>query len=252
MNNLTDKESLRYSRHLLLEQISESGQLKLKSSHVVIVGAGGLGCPAALYLAAAGVGHLTIIDPDTIELSNLQRQVIYKTNHIGRDKAQLASQQLQALNTEIKIDAQTVKVEESNFKLLIANATAVLDCTDNAASRYFINQACVEQQVPLITAAAIRGEGQLMVFNFKQQKTPCYHCVFPDLAAQDAGLNCSNSGVLGPLLGIMGSMQALECVKLITQPTKVMFNKLLTFDAWEMSFMQFSLTSDEQCSICRG
>lgn len=247
---LSGQESLRYSRHLLLGKVGESGQLKLKNAHVVIVGAGGLGSPSALYLAASGIGKITIIDPDKIEISNLQRQVLYKTNHVKREKAQVAAQQLQALNPEIQIQAIVAEVEKANFSALIKAADAVLDCTDNAKTRYFVNTACVNAKVPLITAAAIRGEGQLMVFNYKQQTSPCYHCVFPDLTDNDAGLTCSNSGVLSPLLGIMGSMQALECIKLLLNPAEYLNNKLLCFDAWQLSFNQFNLSADPECKIC--
>lgn len=247
---LSSKEELRYSRHLLLDKIAQVGQEKLKNTHVIIVGAGGLGCPAALYLAAAGIGKLTIIDPDKIELSNLQRQILYKTNHLNRSKAQTAANQLQALNPEININALVSTVEQSQLDTLLSAADLVLDCTDNAASRYFINQACVQQKIPLISAAAIRGEGQLMVFNFKQHQSPCYQCIYPDLTEEQ--LNCSNAGVLGPVLGIMGSMQALEAIKLITQADSKQINKLLCFDAWQMSFHQFNLTADSCCRICQN
>ncbi len=245
---LSAQEQLRYSRHLLLDKIGEQGQLKLKQSHVVIVGAGGLGCPAALYLAASGVGKLTIIDPDKIELSNLQRQIIYKTNHIKRTKAQTAANQLQALNPEIQVDALEKTVEGCEFDTLIKSAAMVLDCTDNASSRYFINQACFNQQTALISGAAIRGEGQLMVFDFTNQAAPCYQCIYPDL--QDENLNCSNAGVLAPVLGIIGSMQAQEAIKLITQGKSSQQNKLLCYDAWQMTFHQFNLNADENCTVC--
>lgn len=245
---LSNQETLRYSRHLLLAKIGQAGQLKLKQARVIIVGAGGLGCPAALYLAASGVGTLTLIDPDTIEISNLQRQILYKTNHVKRGKTQTAANQLQALNPEIKINAIEKSVEQCNFDCLLDSADMVLDCTDNASSRYFINQACQKNKTPLISGAAIRGEGQLMVFDFANNNSPCYQCIYPDLTEE--GLNCSNAGVLAPVLGIMGSMQALEAIKLITQGASSQTNKLLCFDAWQMSFHQFGLTPDENCRIC--
>lgn len=247
---LTVQEELRYSRHLLLDKIGESGQLKLKQARVVIVGAGGLGCPAALYLAASGVGSLTLIDPDKIEISNLQRQILYKTNHVKRGKTQIAANQLQALNPEINITAIEKPVEQTDFETLLSQADMVLDCTDNAKSRYFINQACWQTKTPLISGAAIRGEGQLMVFDFANNQGPCYQCIYPDLAEEE--LNCSNAGVLAPVLGIMGSMQALEAIKIITQNTSNQINKLLCFDAWQMSFHQIALTADNNCQICGG
>ncbi|MCU4674996.1 HesA/MoeB/ThiF family protein [Catenovulum sp. 2E275] len=245
---LSSQEQLRYSRHLLLDKIGEAGQLKLKKSHVVIVGCGGLGCPAALYLAASGVGELTLIDADNIELSNLQRQILYKTNHLKRSKVQTAANQLQALNPEIKLNTIENTVENADFSALINTADIVLDCTDNAASRYFINRACWQQQVALVSGAAIRGEGQLMVFNFSEQSSPCYQCVYPDLSEEN--LNCSNAGVVSPVLGIIGSMQALEAIKLLVDKKSSQQNKLLCFDAWQMSFHQFNLIADEHCKIC--
>ncbi|EWH08172.1 UBA/THIF-type NAD/FAD binding protein [Catenovulum agarivorans DS-2] len=252
LDKLSDQEATRYSRHLLLGQIGEQGQIKLKNAHAVVVGAGGLGSPVCLYLAAAGVGKITIIDPDVIEVTNLQRQVLYKTNHIGRGKAQMAANQMQALNPLIEVNAVERKVESSNFLKLIEEATAVLDCTDNISSRYFINQSCVSAKVPLISAAAIRGEGQFMMFNFRQHKSPCYHCVFPDLDNEQSGLNCSNAGVVGPLLGLMGSKQALEFVKYVVQPESCSFAQLHMIDIWSEQNRQFKLTADPTCPVCSG
>lgn len=249
---LSGQESLRYSRHLLLKQISETGQIKLKNAHVVVVGAGGLGCPASLYLAAAGVGRLTIIDPDTIEVSNLQRQVLYKTNHQGRGKAQMASQQLQALNTQITVTAVAKKVQSADFIQRLADVDLVLDCTDNADSRFFINRCCQQTQTSLITAAAIRAEGQFMFFNFKQNTSPCYECVFAHTDSAEQQDSCQNSGVLGPLLGIMGSLQALEAIKYLTEQKDLYSSRLLTFDGWHMQFNSFCLTADPECPVCRS
>ncbi|WP_017444640.1 HesA/MoeB/ThiF family protein [Gayadomonas joobiniege] len=247
---LSEQESLRYSRHLLLKQIGEAGQLALKNAHVLIVGAGGLGAPASLYLAAAGVGRLTIVDPDSIEVSNLQRQILYKTNHQGRSKALTASAQLQALNTQIKVVGIEQPIQQVGLPNWLADVDLVLDCTDNADSRYYINQACQQHKVALISAAAIRGEGQFVFFNFKQQPTPCYQCIFPDLADPNSQLNCSNSGVLGPLLGVMGSLQALEAIKYLTGQQARFESQLLTFDAWQMQFNSFKLGRDPDCAIC--
>ena len=249
-DKLSDQEATRYSRHLLLSQIGEAGQIKLKNAHAVVVGAGGLGSPVCLYLAAAGVGKITIIDPDTIEVTNLQRQILYKTNHVGREKAQMAANQMQALNPLIEVQAIVKKVENCNFAQVIQAATAVLDCTDNVSSRYFINQACVQARIPLISAAAIRGEGQFMMFNFKQQTSPCYHCVFPDLDGEEAGLNCSNAGVVGPLLGLMGSKQALAFVKYVVKPESCSFAKLTVIDIWSEQNRQFNLAADPACPVC--
>ncbi|WP_217434903.1 HesA/MoeB/ThiF family protein [Marinifaba aquimaris] len=249
---LSDKEQLRYARHLLVEHIAEAGQVKLKQAKVVIVGVGGLGCPAALYLTAAGVGELTLIEHDKIELSNLQRQILYKTNHLKRSKVEVAQQQLGATNPEIKINAINQSVFNSNFTSLIQNADVVLDCTDNFKTRYFINQACVDNKVPLVTAAAIAGNGQLMAFNLRDENSPCYACLFPEPEPNEesqAGLNCATAGVISPLLGVMGSLQALETMKLILGQTKSA-GKLTSFDAWQLSFSQIGLRKAKSCKCC--
>ncbi len=246
---LSEKEQLRYSRHLLLDKIGAKGQESLKQAKVLIVGMGGLGCPAAQYLAASGIGHLVLLDHDHIELSNLQRQVIYKTNHIKRQKVDVAQLQLNASNPEIKITALNKSVLELDLTSLLADIDVVLDCTDNIDTRYSINAACVQVKVPLVTAAATAGNGQLMVFDFKQADSPCYQCMFPNLKEQESGLNCSNAGVISPLLGVMGSMQALETIKLIVglEQDKC---KLTLFDAWTSSFNQINLKRSKNCPSC--
>lgn len=247
MTALTDKEQLRYTRHLLLDKIGEAGQVKLKQAHVVIVGAGGLGSPASLYLAAAGVGQLTIIDPDQVDVTNLQRQILFKTNHVKRDKAILAQQQLTALNPEIVVNALVKPVQKANLAVLLDRADVVLDCTDNAESRYFVNQACQRAKVALISGAAIRGEGQLLVFDFKASSSPCYQCVYPELSEQT--LNCSTAGVIGPLLGVIGSMQALQAIKYLLGEA-VQKDRLFIFDAWSLDWRSFTLSKDKNCKCC--
>ncbi|WOH37127.1 HesA/MoeB/ThiF family protein [Thalassotalea fonticola] len=248
--NLSDQEYIRYSRQVMLEQVGEQGQITLKNSHIIVVGLGGLGCPALQYLAAAGIGELTLIDDDVVDLSNLQRQVLYRSNHIGKAKVEAAEQQLYGLNSQVKINAINKKVEQVNLVKLLEKAGLLLDCTDNANSRYFINQACQQAGVTLVSAAAIGGNGQLAVFNFNQHKSPCYRCLYPDLEQQDTALNCQNTGVFGPVLGVMGSLQAIEAIKLLVQPGQVTANKLMLFDAWQLKFNAIKLSHNSLCPSC--
>ncbi|KGJ99351.1 HesA/MoeB/ThiF family protein [Thalassotalea sp. ND16A] len=248
---LSDQEYIRYSRQVMLSQIGEQGQTKLKSSHIIVVGLGGLGCPALQYLAAAGIGELTLIDDDVVDLSNLQRQVLYRSNHIGKAKVDAAEQQLYGLNAQVKITSINKKVEQADLAKRLINADLLLDCTDNASSRYFINKACQQARVALVSAAAIGGNGQLAVFNFAQQKSPCYRCLYPDLDKQiGTSLNCQNAGVLGPVLGVMGSLQAIEAIKLLTQPEQVKANSLMLFDAWQLKFNEVKLNTNRLCVNC--
>ncbi|OUS28780.1 molybdopterin-synthase adenylyltransferase MoeB [Thalassotalea sp. 42_200_T64] len=251
---LSDQEYIRYSRQVMLEQVGEQGQVTLKNSHIIVVGLGGLGCPALQYLAAAGIGQLTLIDDDKVDLSNLQRQVLYRANHIGKAKVDAAEQQLYGLNSQVKVISINKKVEQVNLAKLLTNANLLLDCTDNVSSRYFINQACQQAGVALVSAAAIGGNGQLAVFNFTQQKSPCYRCLYPELDKQqgteNGALNCQNSGVLGPVLGVMGSLQAIEAIKLLTQPEQVKANSLLLFDAWHLKFNAVKLNTNTLCVNC--
>lgn len=251
---LSDQEYIRYSRQVMLEQVGEQGQAVLKNSHIVVVGLGGLGCPALQYLAAAGIGELTLVDDDVVDLSNLQRQVLYRSNHIGKAKVDAAEHQLYGLNSQVKINAIKKKVEQVNLAKLLKKADLLLDCTDNANSRYFINQSCQQASVALVSAAAIGGNGQLAVFNFSEQKSPCYRCLYPDLDEQasinEASINCQNSGVLGPVLGVMGSLQAIEAIKMLVQPEQVKANSLMLFDAWQLKFNAIKLSHNSLCPSC--
>jgi molybdopterin/thiamine biosynthesis adenylyltransferase len=247
---LTDKETSRYSRHLLLKDIGLEGQEKLKAATVLIIGLGGLGCPAALYLAAAGVGKLILADGDKVETSNLQRQILYKANHVGSSKADSAQKSLYGLNSLVEVTVVDTPVCVKNVAELVGQADVVLDCTDNFATRHLINKSCYQQSKTLISGAAIRGEGQLMVFDFGHDaKAPCYSCVFP-LSGEEPALNCQNSGVFGPVLGIIGSMQALETIKFIIGKPLTSAGKLQIFDGLTLQWMNFTMTKAVDCATC--
>jgi len=245
---LTDAEILRYSRHLLLEEVGESGQLSLKSAKILIIGMGGLGSPAALYLAAAGVGTVVISDFDSLEVSNLQRQIAYQSCDTGAQKVTLMKKRLEGLNPEIRVRCINTKMDESQLTMELMLADLVLDCTDNMASRQMINRACVQAKTPLIVGAAIRLEGQLMFFDHRKADSACYHCLFPNNEEQT--LNCSNSGVLGPVVGTIGTLQALEAIKYLTGLPSGINNKLKLFDGKTLEWQSFAINKDPKCQVC--
>ncbi|MFT6984233.1 MAG: molybdopterin/thiamine biosynthesis adenylyltransferase [Psychromonas sp.] len=245
---LTESEILRYSPHLLLDDVGEAGQEKLKNGKVLIIGMGGLGSPAALYLAAAGVGSLVIADFDTLEKSNLQRQIGYQTADIGASKVELMKNRIAQINPEIRVRTINVEMEASQLQMELMMVNLVLDCTDNMASRQMINAACVQARVPLIVGAAIRFEGQLMFFEHGHPDAACYHCLFPDQKEQT--LNCSNSGVIGPVVGTIGTLQALEAIKYIVGLPSGIKNRLKLFDGKSLDWQTFKITKDPQCSVC--
>tara|TARA_R110001583_G_scaffold69129_3_gene196194 strand:- start:1153 stop:1917 length:765 start_codon:yes stop_codon:yes gene_type:complete len=245
---LSDSELLRYSRHLLLEDFGELGQKDMKNGKVLIIGMGGLGSPAALYLAAAGVGSIVIADFDCLDLSNLQRQIAYKTGDIGADKVALMKQRLEQLNPEIRVRSINYEMDKEQLLMELMMTHLVLDCTDNMESRQMINEACVQAKVPHIVGAAIRFEGQLMFFDHKDPESACYHCLFPD--NEEQALNCSNSGVLGPVVGTIGTLQALEAIKHITGFPSAVKNKLKLFDGKTLEWQTFAIEKDPQCSVC--
>ncbi|TAA45778.1 HesA/MoeB/ThiF family protein [Corallincola spongiicola] len=246
---LTNQEQLRYSRHLLLDDIGEAGQLKLKAASVLIVGMGGLGCPVAQYLVAAGVGRLLLADGDQLDLSNLQRQILYRSDDIGEDKVDLAQQTLQQLNDEIMLEAIPEHLDEGMLNEYIPEVDLVLDCSDNFATRHAVNRVCRQHGVLLITAAAIRFEGQLSAFDHTDCDAPCYHCLYPE-TTDAPRLNCSNSGVVGPLLGVMGSLQALEAVKALLGQPLTSLHQLRLFDGKTLQWHNFSINKDPQCPVC--
>ncbi len=248
MSELSDKEQLRYSRHLMLKEVGLEGQLKLKAAHVVVVGAGGLGSPALLYLAASGVGELTLLDDDKVELSNLQRQVLYKINHLGQAKVSAACKGLGSLNNQITVNSIEQQLTEQNAEQIFAGATLVLDCSDNFTTRYTVNRFCLKAGIPLISGAAIASEGQLMCFDFRLSDSPCYGCLFPEQPTEQT-LNCDNAGVLSPLLGVIGSMQALLAINLILGHHQG--SQFVRFDGLTLAQQQFSLTKSPDCTECQ-
>ena len=247
MSALSDKEFLRYNRHVMVGKIGEQGQAKFKQAHAIIVGMGGLGCPAAQYLAASGIGHLTLIDHDVIELSNLQRQVLYSNDDIGQTKVATAQKKLLAMNPLVAIDAIEESVFDVDFYELCQQADLILDCTDNPKTRKFINAICVETGSKLISASAIQANGQLVSFDFSQQDAPCYACLFP--ADGESKFNCQTAGVVSPVLGVLGSLQATEALRLCLGENDNL-HQLTLFDAWGMQFRKFKVNKDPDCAVC--
>ncbi|MFT5592609.1 MAG: molybdopterin/thiamine biosynthesis adenylyltransferase [Oceanicoccus sp.] len=245
---MNDQELERYSRHLLLPQLDYDGQQALLNSHVLILGLGGLGASASQYLAGSGIGRLTLLDPDTVELSNLHRQVVHSENTLNMNKAQSAQQQLQQLNSSITIEAIDHLLDDNQLLALINSVDVVVDCTDNSASRMMHNKICIQTKTPLVSAAAIRFEGQLMVVDPREDNAPCYQCVYPDLSGQQD--TCSQSGILSPVVGLMGVMQALETVKLISKIGSPSIGKLVSFDALDLSMRSFSVSKNINCPVC--
>jgi len=245
---LSDAEMLRYSRHLLLQDVGEQGQKQLKDSKALIIGKGGLGSPAALYLAAAGVGTLVIADFDFLEVSNLQRQIAYTSDGIGNDKVLLMKERLEQINPEIRVRCINREMSKEQLLMELMMVNLVLDCTDNMATRQMINASCVEAKVPLIVGAAIRFEGQLMFFEHGEPEAACYHCLFP--SDEEQTLNCSNSGVLGPVVGTIGTLQALEAIKHIIGLPSGIKNKLKLFDGKNLEWQTFAISKDPQCNVC--
>lgn len=245
---LTDEELLRYSRQLLLPAFDVAGQLKLKASHVLVVGGGGLGCPVALYLGAAGVGRMTLVDDDQVDVSNLQRQVAFSEAQVGESKAAMLAARVRSINPLVEVDVVTSRLDGEALLAQVASATVVVDCTDNFHTRFALNRACVSEQVPLISGAAIRAEGQLSVFDSRRADSPCYHCLYPEEGNED--LTCSEAGVIGPLVGMIGASQAMEAIKVISGVGESLVGRLLILDAWRMEWRQMALARDPDCPVC--
>ncbi|MEX1227433.1 MAG: molybdopterin-synthase adenylyltransferase MoeB [Marinobacter sp.] len=245
---LNDDELMRYSRQILLPSFDIAGQARLESARVLVVGAGGLGCPVALYLAAAGVGHLTLADDDVIELANLQRQIAFETSQLGESKAQALAERVQRINPSVTAKAITERLEGGDLLEQVKSCDLVVDCTDNFSTRFAINKACVASKVPLVSGAAIRGEGQLVVFDSRQTESPCYHCLYQDQG--DEELNCSEAGVIGPLVGIIGACQAMEAIKVLSGVGMPLTGRLLILDAWRMEWREMKLARDPECPVC--
>jgi sulfur-carrier protein adenylyltransferase/sulfurtransferase len=244
---LSSAERERYGRHLALPEIGVAGQEKLKAARVLIVGAGGLGSPAALYLAAAGCGTLGLLDCDRVELSNLQRQVLFDTTALAQPKAEAGAERLGRLNPDIRVIAHALELKAANVRTLFSQYDLVLDGTDRLSARYLINDACVLLGLPLVSAAIHRFEGQLLTY--VPRRGPCYRCVFPQ-AADGVVANCAEAGVLGVLPGVLGTLQATEAIKLISGAGEPLTGRLLTYDALEMRFNEFRIARRTDCAVC--
>lgn len=245
---MNDEQLLRYSRQIMLPQVDIEGQERLLSSSVLILGLGGLGCPAAQYLAAAGVGKMVLVDPDTVDITNLQRQLLYCADDQGAAKVAAAQARLSAVNDSIQIETIHGCLEGEGLLEQVRQATVVLDCTDNFTSRFAINAACVRASVPLVSGAAIRLDGQLTVYDRHQPDAPCYRCLYDEQGNES--LSCSESGILGPVVGMIGTMQALEAIKLIAGFGKTLNGRLMIFDAMSMEWQTMGLQADPACPVC--
>ncbi|HEY6528063.1 MAG TPA: molybdopterin-synthase adenylyltransferase MoeB [Cellvibrionaceae bacterium] len=247
MTELSDAELLRYSRHILLPQVDIAGQQALKAARVLIIGLGGLGSPVALYLAAAGVGQLILADHDQVELSNLQRQVLHTQSSLGLNKALSAQQHVHALNPHCQTHTLEDYLSDEQLALWVPQVDVVVDCSDNFSTRQAVNRACVQAQKPLVSGAAIGFSGQIAVFNLSVQ-SPCYSCLYPELP--DTQLSCSENGVIAPLVGVIGSYQALEVVKIIIGCGEPLDAQLQLFDGLTGQWRQIKLPKDAGCPVC--
>jgi molybdopterin-synthase adenylyltransferase len=246
---MNDEQLLRYSRHILLPELDVDGQQAILDSRVLIVGAGGLGSPAAMYLASAGVGTIILADGDTVDLTNLQRQILHRNDSVGRFKAESGRDTLATLNPEITTIALPQRLEGALLDAHVSEADVVLDCCDNFATRHAINRACVKHRKPLVSGAAVRFDGQLSVFDLRQDSNPCYHCLFPD--GEDVEeTRCAVMGIFAPLTGIVGSLQAAEALKLIAGCGEPLVGKLLLINALDMSLRTMRYTKDDGCAVC--
>lgn len=246
---MNDDQLLRYSRHILLPEIGIEGQERLRGSSALVVGAGGLGCPAALYLAAAGVGRLTLVDGDNVDLTNLQRQILYRTESVGQPKVEAAGAALRAINPEVELVTLRSRVEPSQAGALVARADIVLDCSDNFPTRHALNRACVQHRKPLVSGAAIRFDAQLMVFDLRRGDAPCYACLFAENGEIEE-VQCSVMGVFAPLTGIVGALQAMEALKLLTQAGESLNGRLVLLDAKTGDWRSVRVKKDPGCSVC--
>ncbi len=247
---MDDQQLLRYSRHILLEDIGVEGQQKLRDASMLVIGAGGLGSPASYYLASAGVGTLTIVDGDRVDLTNLQRQILHTTDRIGTPKVESARQTLAAINPEVNIVTVEQRVDGDALAALVSDADIVLDCTDNFATRHALNAACVHHRRPLVSGAAIRFDGQVAVFDLRDDASPCYACLFPPGDGEDE--LCSVMGVFAPLTGIIGTVQAAEALKLAGGAGTPLTGRLLMLDALAMQWHSVRVPRDPQCPVCAG
>ena len=246
---MNDAQLLRYSRHILLDEVGIEGQQQLLASHALIIGAGGLGSPAALYLGSAGVGHITVVDHDTVDATNLQRQIAHTTADVGKLKAQSIKRAIAAINPDVQVTVVAQRADAALLSKLVGQVDVVLDCTDNFATRHAINRACVEHARPLVSGAAIRFDGQVAVYDSREALSPCYACVFPE-ASQPEEAQCATMGVFAPLVGIIGSMQAAEALKLLAKLGGSLNGRLLMLDGRNMTWSELRIPRDSACQVC--
>ena len=246
---MNDEQLLRYSRHILLTEFGVEGQERLRAARALIIGAGGLGCPAALYLAASGIGRLTIVDSDRVDLTNLQRQILYRTDSIGAPKVDAARAALTSVNPEVEVVALQKRLQASDLPGLAAGADIVLDCSDNFATRHAVNRACVAHAKPLVSGAAIRFDAQLMVFDLRKAGAPCYSCLFPE-EGEVEDVQCSVMGVFAPMTGAIGALQAMEAIKLLAAVGDSPGGKLLLLDAKNGEWRSVRVAKDPECAVC--
>lgn len=248
---MDDNQLLRYSRHILLDEIGIEGQEAFLNAHALVIGAGGLGSPAAMYLAASGVGVITLVDDDAVDLTNLQRQIGHTTERVGVSKVESLAQSLRELNPTIVVHTVQARADQDLLDRLVAQATVVLDCCDNYRTRQAVNAACVRGRVPLVSGAAIRWDGQISVFDSRQEQTPCYACLFsPEESFEEA--QCSTMGVLAPMVGIVGSVQAAEALKLIAGVGTTLAGRLLLLDGRSMEWSKMRTAKNPECLVCQS
>ncbi len=246
---MNDEQLLRYSRHILLDAIGIEGQRRIIEAKVLVIGAGGLGSPAALYLASAGVGQITLADGDTVDLTNLQRQILHTQERIGQLKALSGQTALAGINPEVQVDAVSERLAGERLERLVAEADAVLDCCDNFDTRHAVNRACVRQRTPLISGAAVRFSGQISVFDPRRDNSPCYHCLFPE--GEDVEeMRCAVTGVFAPLTGIIGATQAAEALKILSGAGEPLIGRLLLLNALSMEWRSIRFGKDPHCAVC--
>ncbi|MCM2346812.1 MAG: HesA/MoeB/ThiF family protein [Acidovorax soli] len=246
---MTDEQLLRYSRHILLDEVGIEGQERILASHALIIGAGGLGSPAALFLGSAGVGHITLVDNDVVDLTNLQRQIAHTTARVGQPKVASAAQAVTAINPEVRATALQARADAALLDTLVPQATVVLDCSDNYATRHAVNAACVRHGKPLVAGAVIRFDGQITVVDPRDAHSPCYACVFPPEAAFEE-VQCSTMGVFAPLVGVVGAMQAAEALKLLSGAGPSLAGRLLMLDGRAMEWSTMHLNRHPHCPVC--
>jgi molybdopterin/thiamine biosynthesis adenylyltransferase len=246
---MNDEQLLRYSRHLLLEEIDVAGQEKLLQSHILVIGAGGLGSAAAPYLAAAGVGHITLIDHDCVELTNLQRQIMHTEDRVGKSKVTSGKQFLQSLNSGIAIETIEAKATAALLDELLPSVDVVLDCTDNFSTRHLINASCVVHQTPLVSGSALRFDGQISVFDPKNATSPCYACIFsPDESFEE--VNCASMGIFSPLVGIIGAMQAAQALQLLIGFGEPLIGRMLLWNGRNTQIDEIHIARNPDCQVC--